>query len=360
MLMVMLFWVAFTVTFRVGLRLPDKKWSDGGADAALFVVDLIIDLCFIIDLLLQFQTAQLDERGALIVDGKILAKNYLKSWFAFDLLAVVGGVWDFFSDESGVEQTRSVKLIRFVKLLRLVKAARMVTVVKAYEGVFRPLCLAVGMTMLMAWVMHTLACLWFLVGCTEEEEDSCDQLKYSAFKPMLHPEWSATDRRDCMRPANRGWVIRAGWFDPDSKYPDADRPDSMTVYLESWRAMLIREQEVETKAERIFLIFADLIIAASFAVFSAQIFTKISAMQISQEVFNRKMSELEEFCYAMRLPKSVKKELMTFYKFLYERNTVFDQQSILDELPIHMRRKVVHLRCKTMTLSQLACMRASC
>ena len=351
MLMVMLVWVAFSVTFRVGLQLDACNGL-----CMLDAVDLIIDLCFVADLLMQFRTTKLDEVGQVISDGKTLATIYLKSWFLFDFVAVLPVLSYFLSEDVGdsFEPTLLVKTLRFVKLLRLVKAARMVTIVKRYEDGIRPVCIAVGMTTTMLWVMHTLACFWYLVGCIEEEETTCGD--DSAFASRLHPEWSSTTRRDCMRSngLNRGWAVRAGWENPK------DRPDPLTVYLESWRAMMTREQMVETNLERWFLIFADLIIALGFSAMAGVIISNISAMQVSKEVFKKKMSELEEFCHAMDLPKSVRLELTAFYKFLYERNTVFDQQSILDELPIHMRRKVVHLRCKTMTLSQLACMRASC
>ena len=92
----------------------------------------------------------------------------------------------------------------------------------------------------------------------------------------------------------------------------------MTMYLVTWRAMLMRDQIVETQAERLYLIFADLIAAIAFGAMAGLIFTQVNSLRISEEEFKKKMAELREFALAKGLPKQLQLSLTMFYKFLYE------------------------------------------
>ena len=68
----------------------------------------------------------------------------------------------------------------------------------------------------------------------------------------------------------------------------------------------------------------------------------ISAMKMTAENYDRKMTELREFGHQRKLPKSLQMRLMSYNKFLYQNGTVFDAKAILGELPLHMRRDVVY------------------
>ena len=92
----------------------------------------------------------------------------------------------------------------------------------------------------------------------------------------------------------------------------------MIIYLVTWRAMLMRDQIVETQAERLYLIFADLIAAIAFGAMAGLIFTQVNSLRISEEEFKKKMAELREFALAKGLPKQLQLSLTMFYKFLYE------------------------------------------
>ena len=53
------------------------------------VINIIIDSMFFIDIILIFNSAYYENEFELVDDRKKIAKNYLKSWFMFDLLAVI-------------------------------------------------------------------------------------------------------------------------------------------------------------------------------------------------------------------------------------------------------------------------------
>eukprot|EP01047_Picozoa_sp_COSAG01_P029511 COSAG01_NODE_2026_length_8601_cov_74.674430_7_plen_87_part_00 len=60
----------------MGLDLPDRS-----TDEWLFWWEACIDLYFALDMLLMFRTATWTRIGEREVNGKVLARNYLKGWF---------------------------------------------------------------------------------------------------------------------------------------------------------------------------------------------------------------------------------------------------------------------------------------
>ena len=51
-------------------------------------VDYAIDLCFLFDVVVNFRTTYYNGVNELVLDRKVIAKKYIASWFAVDLLAV--------------------------------------------------------------------------------------------------------------------------------------------------------------------------------------------------------------------------------------------------------------------------------
>lgn len=55
----------------------------------LTAVDVITDVLFWIDLLINMFSGYYDEEGKLIMQRKIVIMRYLKSWFFWDLLSCI-------------------------------------------------------------------------------------------------------------------------------------------------------------------------------------------------------------------------------------------------------------------------------
>ena len=54
-----------------------------------FIFDLMVDACFLTDIVFNFMTAFEEEGGMLIYDKTTIAKNYLKGWFSIDLMTSI-------------------------------------------------------------------------------------------------------------------------------------------------------------------------------------------------------------------------------------------------------------------------------
>ena len=141
---------------------------------ATFTFDTIKDVFFMIDVVLNFKTAYIDD-GTLITDSALISKKYLKRWFLIDLLTslpislIVEVVVDDESTGSTVSALRLSRFLRFARIARIFKAVKLKRLfVKMeeffYSSVFNGIKGLVGLLFMILLLAHWVACIWHLVG----------------------------------------------------------------------------------------------------------------------------------------------------------------------------------------------------
>jgi len=105
-------------------------------DEVWTILNISIDIMFLIDMILSFISAYYTEEYELIEDRRIIAFTYLRAWFFIDFLAIFpfeklqGSSGN--SDISGSnEMVRLVRLGRLYKVLRLIKLVRLLKLGKS-------------------------------------------------------------------------------------------------------------------------------------------------------------------------------------------------------------------------------------
>lgn len=141
-----------------------------------FLCNRIIDGFFLIDLCFSFISAikiktNLGER--LLTKKREITKNYLSSWFVWDLLASIP--WDYLdcSAVDGVTQLKIFRLVRLLRLTRLRKLERILNRAKDRVGLdyaSRTLVRFVVWTLLLS---HWMACIWGYVGIESGRPKNC-------------------------------------------------------------------------------------------------------------------------------------------------------------------------------------------
>lgn len=128
----------------------------------LLYTDLIIDVLFMIDILMNFRTTYVKEGEVLITNPWKIAVHYLKTYFLVDFVAAIP--WDLLASfNSGTEEnTMLFSLLKTARLLRLFRAARKLD--RNYEYMTSLLFLMIMFFMLVA---HWLACIWYAIGVKE-------------------------------------------------------------------------------------------------------------------------------------------------------------------------------------------------
>ena len=133
------------------------------------LVDLLIDILFISDMLLNLRTAYYNEDNELVLDAKTIYREYLCStWFVIDFLAVfpfdlaIQGWTCGVPDENAGQDTTFTTAVKLLKALRLLRLVRFRKELDRLNGA-AALRVAVALFIFLLWA-HWLACVWWAVG----------------------------------------------------------------------------------------------------------------------------------------------------------------------------------------------------
>lgn len=148
-LVVFVLWTCFTVPVQICFASSVSDFD---------VIDLLIDIFFICDLVLNFRTAYDASDGTFVRDPWKISRKYLTSWFVIDLLASVpfdripglGGD----TDENLI--LSMAKVPRLLRISRLLKKLEVLTTARAMR--------MVSVMVIFLSFTHFVGCFWWLVG----------------------------------------------------------------------------------------------------------------------------------------------------------------------------------------------------
>ena len=311
-------------------------------DIALFVVNRIVDLCFLADMTLQFflmfyekpkggGISNTHKYGVLVHDRKRIALRYVKGWFLldlistvpFDLLALVINEGDVSSSSAAVtpgeDSTQKLKLIRIVRLLRLLKLLRILRASRVFMRLESRISISyallniVKFLMLMFVFSHWSACLWALVGSLQDQTEVTWITKWMLSRmangvtqmnqqnhalclsnipaPLLANTGSLTQRVD----ADGKHYTRNGAFWANCYYPSE-------IYFASiyWSVMTLTsigygDIVPVNRAEHIFVIFCMVMGGVCWAYILGSICASASNLNPAKAEFQRTMDDLNRF-----------------------------------------------------------------
>jgi hypothetical protein len=166
-------------------------------------LEYVVDGMYIFDFFLQFFIAFEDSDGKIQPNITLIARNYIQSWFLFDLLACVP--WQLVEPpdmtdravfvtttktdrETGEVETitfeahdalrqpkvfKVLRVLRLLKLIRLIKYQRSMTRImqgmKINQGVKRMMTVTISML----FMVHFMSCLFFLLAKLDDFQPTC-------------------------------------------------------------------------------------------------------------------------------------------------------------------------------------------
>eukprot|EP00418_Pyrodinium_bahamense_P024826 CAMPEP_0179133262 /NCGR_PEP_ID=MMETSP0796-20121207/63366_1 /TAXON_ID=73915 /ORGANISM="Pyrodinium bahamense, Strain pbaha01" /LENGTH=720 /DNA_ID=CAMNT_0020832221 /DNA_START=20 /DNA_END=2182 /DNA_ORIENTATION=+ len=166
--------VALALMF-VGIVAPYEMVFLSSVDWAVFAVNRVVDLIFILDIVLQFflkVEIQRPHRGGTIMlkDPVTLRMRYLKSWFFVDVVSVIpfdvlnlvlhksDGFWQKAKILRGIKMLRLAKLLRVLRTWRILQRWQNAFSMQVSTQKFIKFC------MILVLISHWMACLWGLSG----------------------------------------------------------------------------------------------------------------------------------------------------------------------------------------------------
>ena len=152
---------------------------------SILIIQETINTIFILDIIIIFNTALLNDYNEIIDNRVVIAKLYMKGWLLIDLLAVIP--FDLILNSSQFNQLiRIVRIGRLYKLAKLTRLFRMLKLAKSHEvwlekiGNFFKV--SPGLSRLIFFlfisiiIIHVVACLWIMYPHFASETE--DQSKY--------------------------------------------------------------------------------------------------------------------------------------------------------------------------------------
>jgi CRP-like cAMP-binding protein len=165
-IMFLLFYIALVLPYNLGFQRNKSKAAEA--------VDLIIDMFFVVDVILNFRTAYY-HNDALVMDGQRIFWNYVKTWATLDILTCVplenitAGV---LPDMQPAKLVKIGKVVKVGKLLRLSKLKNVFQdseVMEYFEDkifttAHQAMMRVLGMVLTLIIICHWLACGAGMVG----------------------------------------------------------------------------------------------------------------------------------------------------------------------------------------------------
>ncbi|CAL8266303.1 unnamed protein product [Gadus morhua 'NCC'] len=141
----------------------ERRRTCGYTCNPLNVVDLVVDVMFIVDILINFRTTYVNHNDEVVSQPGRIAQHYFKGWFLIDIVAAIP--FDLLIFRSGSDEPQTTTLIGLLKTARLLRLVRVARKLDRYSEYGAAVLLLLMCTF--ALIAHWLACIWYAIGNVE-------------------------------------------------------------------------------------------------------------------------------------------------------------------------------------------------
>ncbi|XP_066589471.1 potassium/sodium hyperpolarization-activated cyclic nucleotide-gated channel 3 isoform X2 [Prorops nasuta] len=329
------------------------------------------DTIFLIDIVVNFRTGimQQDNAEQVILDPKLIAKHYLRTWFFLDLISsipldyiflIFNQFQDFSESFQILHAGRALRILRLAKLLslvRLLRLSRLVRYVSQWEEVYILQNLQKKRTerrgrlssdnmnkkksgfsksdlifkfLNMASVfmrIFNLICMMLLIG----HWSGCLQFLVPMLQGFPSNSWVAINELQ-----DAFWLEQYSWalFKAMShmlcigygRFP----PQSLT---DMWLTMLSMISG-----------------ATCYALFLGHATNLIQSLDSSRRQYREKVKQVEEYMAYRKLPREMRQRITEYFEHRYQ-GKFFDEELILGELSEKLREDVINYNCRSLVAS---------
>jgi CRP-like cAMP-binding protein len=320
------------IPIRVGFEFEAEPWS------AADVFNLLVDLFFLGDVIVNFRTGFYED-GFFIADAKRIAARYMSGWFWIDFPTsiptthIINLAYGSASDaESGSDSLRLPRLLRLFRIARLFKMLRFIKLMRTLRAwdtdiKWAPITKGLKFLSLVFFTTHAAACMMFYIALIERNSDGSFAdaswiTRYMDDRPFYNH--GASDPRDLS--FNSRYAISFYW--------------ALTTISTIGYGDIVPQTELEIS-------FTCVIMFIGSCVFGYMIGNISRVVQSEEEhsrLLRKKIKSINEYMRYRQLPKSIKDRIRSHYNFAWKRLTVYDEQQILEELPLNLRTQIaLHL-----------------
>uniref|UniRef100_A0A8B9LHK5 Voltage-gated inwardly rectifying potassium channel KCNH2 n=1 Tax=Astyanax mexicanus TaxID=7994 RepID=A0A8B9LHK5_ASTMX len=302
----------------------------------LDVVDLIVDIMFIIDILINFRTTYVNANDEVVSHPLRIAVHYFKGWFLIDMVAAIP--FDLLIYHNGEETTTLIGLLKTARLLRLVRVARKLDRYSEYGAAVLFLLMCT-----FALIAHWLACIWYAIGHVEQNRDI---------------GWLHTLGDQLGKHFNES--VRGSGPSINDKYVTA-----LYFTFSSLTSVGFGNVSPNTNSEKIFSICVMLIGSLMYASIFGNVSAIIQRLYSGTARYHTQMLRVREFIRFHQIPNPLRQRLEEYFQHAWSYTNGIDMNAVLKGFPeclqadicLHLNRTLLQ-NCKAFKGSTKGCLRA--
>ncbi|KAJ8344821.1 hypothetical protein SKAU_G00290140, partial [Synaphobranchus kaupii] len=336
----------YSAAFLLNEEEDERRRTCGYTCNPLNVVDLVVDVMFIIDILINFRTTYVNSNDEVVSHPGRIAQHYFKGWFLIDIVAAIP--FDLLIFRSGSDEPQTTTLIGLLKtarLLRLVRVARKLDRYSEYGAAVLFLLMCT-----FALIAHWLACIWYAIGNVERSGSS------------------------------RLSGMKIGWLDNladqiGKSYNDSDiasGPSTKDKYVtalyftfSSLTSVGFGNVSPNTNPEKIFSICVMLIGSLMYASIFGNVSAIIQRLYSGTARYHTQMLRVKEFIRFHQIPGSLRQRLEEYFQHAWSYTNGIDMNAVLKGFPeclqadicLHLNRSLLQ-HCKAFRGASKGCLRA--
>jgi len=301
---------AFAVYNLVFVPLRVAFEQDDQSTIPFFVVDMLQDILFVIDIFLSFRKGFFTY-GVLVTTPSRIFKNYIYSWFIVDMAAALP--YDLIQVAIGRfdAAVRLPKLLRITYILR--SQASMSRHTERTPGVDKG-----GQSARVLKLIFQIVVLNHIIACCKYGIQRLDS---------------------------------GAWSDADVY---AEEPDSIVhQYVVSlfWTMSIVTglgsTKVAETYAENGFTLVIMLLGVFIFAYVIGEVGALVDTVNMNRKAFQQRLHYVTRFAHDHGVPEELKQKIVKFFSYLWSVNEGYDRKKVLSHLPIAMQMDVNMFLCRS-------------
>uniref|UniRef100_A0A668AHT4 Potassium voltage-gated channel subfamily H member 7 n=1 Tax=Myripristis murdjan TaxID=586833 RepID=A0A668AHT4_9TELE len=293
----------YSAAFLLNDQEEQKRRECGYSCSPLNVVDLIVDIMFIIDILINFRTTYVNQNEEVVSHPAKIAIHYFKGWFLIDMVAAIP--FDLLIFGSGSDETTTlIGLLKTARLLRLVRVARKLDRYSEYGAAVLMLLMCI-----FALIAHWLACIWYAIGNVE--------------KPYLEHKIGWLD--------NLGVSIgkRYNYSDPSSGPSIKDKYVTALYFtFSSLTSVGFGNVSPNTNSEKIFSICVMLIGSLMYASIFGNVSAIIQRLYSGTARYHAQMLRVKEFIRFHQIPNPLRQRLEEYFQHSWAYTNGIDMNTV--------------------------------
>ncbi|ESN95216.1 hypothetical protein HELRODRAFT_86941, partial [Helobdella robusta] len=274
----------------------------------LTIIDLIVDIMFIIDIFINFRTTYVNKNEEVITNAGKIAIHYFKGWFIIDMVAAIP--FDLLLFGSNTDETTTlIGLLKTARLLRLVRVARKLDRYSEYGAAVLVLLMAT-----FALIAHWLACIWYAIGNIERSDSNgprigwLDELAKTTNQPYSNETLSG--------PSLQSKYITALYFT-----------------FSSLTSVGFGNVSPNTNSEKVFSICVMLIGSLMYASIFGNVSAIIQRLYSGTARYHTQMQKVKEFIRFHQIPNPLRQRLEEYFQHAWSYTNGIDMNMVLKGFP---------------------------